>query len=195
MKAFNLSSLAIGLACLATSCGEFVPAPSDSETSDAPERAAFDTDDAPLPAIDAEVIKTRYANNRNLYGKLEKDVYEEIADRLTLRFDAHGNLTSVTIPENRSLHSMFVPIADINALLAEDPFVTGIRIYPGLDTAGVKIIDKDAKQHWHSYTYSTIVFQGTVSDGSDGHNNLAQEYQYIFPCPKACKGIGSRFVP
>jgi DNA polymerase III alpha subunit len=91
--------------------------------------------------------------------------------------------------------SLWITKDDLDAIYAESAHLSGIRLYPGLDTAKIKIIDRNNKEHWYTYPYTTLVFQGTVSDGADGHNNLPTMYQYVPPCPKLCIGNGSRFDP
>lgn len=148
----------------------------------------------PIDSSDAYTIKKRYADDRVLLGKYMKSEYDVTVDSVFISFDANGDVDSIHIFENRALHSLWIPSADIDSIYASDPNVAGIRVYPGMDTSGVRVIDRKKKKHWYSYAYHTLVIQGTVEQGGE-QQNLPQAFQYISPCPDVCSGTGSRFYP
>lgn len=148
----------------------------------------------PIDSADAYVIKKRYADDRVLLGKFMKSEYDVNVDDVFISFDANGDVDSIHIAENRALHSLWIPAADIDSIYASDPDVSGIRVYPGMDTSGVRVIDRRDNKHWYTYTYHTLVIQGTVEQSGE-QENLPQVFQYILPCPDACSGTASRFYP
>ncbi len=148
----------------------------------------------PIDSADAYTIKKRYADDRVLLGKYMKSEYDASVDSVFISFDANGDVDSIHIYENRALHSLWIPSADIDSIYASDPNVAGIRVYPGMDTTGVRVIDRKKKKHWYSYTYHTLVIQGTIEQGGE-QQNLPQAFQYHPPCPNICSGTQSRFYP
>lgn len=146
----------------------------------------------PIPCIEAARMIDAYRDNSPpLLGKYSNPTYTEGVDATVTRDPASGEITDVSIDEDRSLYSWHIPQADINQVQGSS--YSGMRVYPGLEKATVRINLIPSGIHYHVYTYNTLVCFGTTLDATGNHqNDNSKIFQYFPPCPEQCEHAHAR---
>lgn len=176
--------LTLSVSCmLAISCKPSPPNQSNGENPE-PTIQSEETAKTKVPLANAIQMKNEYAKDRKLLGKFKKSMYKVGVDDLTVERNTQGRIINASVNEDRALHSWWIPKSDLDSIYKIDSLV-GLRIYPGIDRASIKILDTNQTEFVLNYNYHTLVFTGTQASGQDTIN-APQWYQYVTVCPDRC---------